>query len=106
LTQLVDNSLTDKLTRLINTWRESPATPPERIYKELISAILRLRLQTFAEQIKHLSFLQQEAMDTNDHQGAREYTEMVETCRLQRRKLEQTRDALSISGQRRAEVIY
>jgi DNA primase len=106
LAQLVDNSLTGKLTRLMNTWQESPPTPPERIYKELVSAILRLRLQIFAEQIKHLSFLQQEAMETSDHHGAREYTEMVETCRLQRKKLEQTRDALSISGQRRAEVIY
>jgi hypothetical protein len=61
-------------------------------------------LQNIDERLEELYFLQQEAITRNDFQSAREYTAMVNEHKQQRKNLEYTRDALSISGKRRAEV--
>jgi hypothetical protein len=61
-------------------------------------------LQNFGEQIQELTFLQQEAKENQDTQNARQYTEIVDTYKKERKKLEQIRDALSLMGRRRAEI--
>lgn len=104
LVEMVGEALGGHLATLITLWHQRPPAPIENVNRDLSMAILRLRLQTVVEQIRELSFLQQDALDNHDYQSARQYTAMVEDYRQQRRKLEQTRDALSITGQRRTEV--
>jgi DNA primase len=106
LVEIVDSSLEGYLATLANAWHQRPPTPVEGVYRDLTMAILRLRLQNVLDQIKDLSFLQQESIDRQDYQSARQYTEMVETYRQKRKLLEHTRDALSITGKRRTEAIY
>ncbi|MCK6627191.1 MAG: DNA primase [Anaerolineae bacterium] len=104
LVSMVDEVLERQLAVLASQWHRRPQPPAENINQDLSVAILRLRLQNVIEQIKELTFLQREAVDNKDVQGARQYTEMAETYSQQRKKLEQTRDALSLMGQRRAEA--
>jgi hypothetical protein len=106
LNQRIDPTLTSRLKSLEKAWRQMPETPPQRIQKELTIAILRLRLQNVDEQITELSFLQEEAIKNQNDQGARAYTEMGESVRRQRQKLDHARNGLSITGQRRAETAY
>lgn len=104
LTDMVDTSLQGQLATLADMWHRSPPAPLENVHKDLSVAILRLRLKNFNEQIENLQFLLQQARENKDTDNARQYTEMVETFRQQRRKLEYTRDALSLTGARRAEA--
>jgi hypothetical protein len=101
---MVDESLERRLATMAGQWYNRPPAPPESINQDLSFAILRLRLQNIIDYIRELTFLQRQAIDDQDAQGARQYTEMAETFSQQRRKLEQTRDALSLMGQRRAEA--
>jgi DNA primase len=104
LVSMVEEVLERRLALLVSQWHRRPPAPAENINQELSVAVLRLRLQNVIEQIKELTFLQREAMDNKDMQSARHYTEMAETYSQQRKKLEQTQDALSLMGQRRAEA--
>lgn len=104
LVSMVAGVLEQRLALLASQWHRRPAPPVENINQDLSVAVLRLRLQNVDEQIKELTFLQREAVDNKDTQGARQYTEMAEAYSQQRKKLEQTRDALSLMGQRRAET--
>lgn len=104
LVSMVGEVLERPLAVLAGQWHRRPQPPVETINQDLSMAILRLRLQNVIEQHKELTFLQHEAMDNKDSQGARHYTEMVETYKQLRKKLEQTRDAFSLMGQRRAEA--
>ncbi|NJN93420.1 MAG: DNA primase [Anaerolineales bacterium] len=104
LVSMVGEVLERPLAVLASQWHRRPQPPLENINHDLSMAILRLRLQNVIEQHKELTFLQHEAMDSKDSQGARHYTEMVETYKQERKKLEQTRDAFSLMGQRRAEA--
>lgn len=104
LVSMVGEVLERRLAVLATQWLRRPPPPTENINQDLSVAVLRLRLQNVIEQIKELTFLQREAMDHQDTQGARHYTEMAESYSQQRKKLEQTRDALSLMGQRRAEA--
>ena len=101
---MVEEVLERRLALLVSQWHRRPPAPAENINQELSVAVLRLRLQNVIEQIKELTFLQREAMDNKDMQSARHYTEMAEVYSQQRKKLEQTQDALSLMGQRRAEA--
>ena len=104
LVSMVEEVLERRLALLVSQWHRRPPAPAENINQELSVAVLRLRLQNVIEQIKELTFLQREAMDNKDMQSARHYTEMAEATSQQRKKLEQTQDALSLMGQRRAEA--
>lgn len=104
LVSMVDEVLERRLAGLASEWLRRPPPPAENINRDLSVAVLRLRLENVIEQIKQLTFLQREAVDHQDSQGARQYTEMAEAYSQQRKKLEQTRDALSLMGQRRAEA--
>jgi DNA primase len=104
LLSMVDEALERRLATMAGQWYNRPPAPPENINQDLSFAILRLRLQNIIDHLKELTFLQRQAIDDQDAQGARQYTEMAETFSQQRRKLEQTRDALSLMGQRRAEA--
>jgi hypothetical protein len=103
LVSMVDEVLERRLAVLASHWHRRPLPPAENITQDLSVAVLRLRLQNVDEQINALTFLQREAVDNKDTPGARQYTEMAEAYSRQRKKLEQTRDALSLMGQRRAE---
>jgi DNA primase len=104
LVSMVGEVLERRLAVLASQWLRRPPPATENINQDLSVAVLRLRLQNVIEQIKELTFLQREAMDNQDTSGARHYTEMAEAYSQQRKKLEQTRDALSLMGQRRAEA--
>jgi DNA primase len=104
LVSMVDEVLERRLAVLASQWHRRPPPPAENINQDLSVAVLRLRLQNVIEQIKELTFLQRQAMDNKEVQAARHYTEMAEAYSQQRKKLEQTRDALSLMGQRRAEA--
>jgi DNA primase len=104
LVSMVGEVLERSLAVLASHWLRRPLPPAENINQDLSAAVLRLRLQNIEEQIKELTFLQREAVNNQDLPGARQYTEMAEAYGQQRKKLEQTRDALSLMGQRRAEA--
>jgi len=106
LANMVGPALAGHLAALAAYWQQKPAPPLENINRDLSIAILRLRLQNVIEQIRELSFLQRDALEHQDYQSARQYTALVEEHRQQRKKLEHTRDALSITGQRRTEVVF
>jgi len=103
LVDMVGESLEGQLATIAALWHGRPLPPTEQIDKDLSIAILRLRLQNVIEQMKELDFLQQEAKAGNDTQDARQYMDMAKAYIEQRKKLEQTRDALSLMGQRRSE---
>jgi len=104
LSDMVGEALAGQLASLAALWHQIPPAPVEYINRDLSTAILRLRLQNVTEQISELDFLQREAIENNDYQSARQYTSMAETYIQQRKALEYTKDALSITGKRRAEV--
>lgn len=104
LHEMVGEALQGQLTEISARYHLGPPADGEKIIRALRDSILRLRLQNIDERIEELYFLQQDAITTNDFQSAREYTAMVNEHKQQRKNLEYTRDALSISGKRRAEV--
>ena len=63
-----------------------------------------MRLQSVIEQSEEIQRLQREARDNRDGESDRHYTEMMEMFKQQRRKLHDTRDALSLMGKRRTEA--
>lgn len=103
LVDMVGQSLEQRLANLAEQWHRRPPAAHENINRDLCVAILRLRLLNVIEQIQELTFLQRETMDTEDIEDARHYAEMVGQYSQQRKKLEQTRDALSLMGKRRLE---
>ncbi|RMF04405.1 MAG: DNA primase [Chloroflexi bacterium] len=105
LVDMVGESLAGQLLSLANFWQNRPPIPTETIYKDLSIAILRLRLHNVGEQIKELRFLQREAVENNNFESARHYTAKVKEYSQYRKKLEHTRDALSITGKRRTEAV-
>jgi len=104
LVEMVGESLEGHLAALAQLWHKGPPVPSENVNRDLSLATLKLRLQNIIDQNEELRFLQQEAKDINDTENIRVYTAMVETYKQQRRKLEHTRDALSLMGKRRAET--
>jgi DNA primase len=104
LVTMVDETLERRLAVLASRWHSRPPVAVENINQDLILAILRLRRQNVDEQIKELTTLQREAMNNQDLEAARQYAKLSEDCTQQRSKLDYTRDALSLLGQRRAEA--
>ena len=104
LIEMVGETLERHLATLADFWHRGPPVPVENIDRDLSIAIIRLRLQNVIEQMKELDFLQQEAKETKDGKDIRQYTEMANTYKQQRQRLEQIRDALSLMGKRRAET--
>ena len=104
LVEMVDDTLEGHLATLADFWHRRPPIPPENIDRDLSMVILRLRLKNIIEQMKELDFLQQDAKQIKDTQNVRQYIEMANAYKRQRRKLEQTRDALSLVGMRRSET--
>ena len=106
LIEMVDDTLAGQLAILADFWHRNPPASIENVNRDLSIAILRLRLQNVVEQIKELTFLQREAIENNDLLSARQFTTTAETYSQERRKLEHTRDALSLMGKRRAETKF
>lgn len=104
LVEMVGDPLQGHLATLAELWHRGPPVPSDNIERDLSAAILRLRLQNVIEQMKDLDFLQQEAKDKKEADNIRQYTKMANHYKQQRKKLEQTRDALSLMGKRRAET--
>ncbi len=103
LIEMVDDTLAGQLATLADFWHRNPPTPLENVNRDLSIAILRLRLQNITGQIEELDFLQREAITNNDLLSARQFTTTTKTLLQKRKKLEHTRDALSLMGKRRAE---
>lgn len=104
LVSMVDAVLQRRLALLASQWHQRPQIPAENVNQDLSLAILRLRRQNIDEQIKELTLLQYEATRNKDMPAARQYAELSEEYTQQRSKLDYTRDALSLMGQRRAEA--
>jgi len=103
LAAMVGKPLEGRLAALADFWRRGPPVPRENINRDLSTAILRLRLRNYSEQIKDLQFLLREAKENKNAENLRQYTEMANEYKRQRLKLEHTREALSLMGKRRAE---
>jgi DNA primase len=104
LIETVGEPLEQRLATLASYGYRRPPTELENINLDLTLAILRLRHQNISEQIKELQLLQHEASDNQDLDSNRRYTEMVEQYKQQRQKIDTSRDALSLMGQRRLEA--
>jgi DNA primase len=104
LIEMVGDLLEGQLATLATLWHRHPPTPLENINRDLSIAILRLRLQNIDEQIQELTFLQREAIEDKNAKNAGRYTELAKMYSQQRKKIEQSRDALSLVGKRRAEA--
>jgi DNA primase len=104
LVDMVGDSLERHLATLADLWHRGPPVPPENVDRDLSMIILRLRLQNIIEQMRELDFLQQDAKETRESSNVRQYTELANAYKHERRKLEQTRDALSLMGKRRSET--
>ncbi len=104
LTNMVGELLEPRLATLASYSHRRPPAHLDNINRDLAIAILRLRRQNITEQMQELQFLQHEAIDNRDLKSNRRYTEMVGLYKQQRKKLDETRDALSLMGQRRVEA--
>lgn len=104
LLEMVDEELERRLATLINQWHRRPPAPLENINRDLCIAVLRLRLQNVVEQIEELKILLREAEENENADEARRYQEMITACSQQRRRLHDTRDGLTLMGQRRLEA--
>jgi len=100
LVEMVGESLDQKLATLASQWHQRPPAPYENFERDLSVAILRLRLRNITEHINELTALQHNSPDTAD---GRNYAEMVNRYLEERRNLELTSDALSLTGKRRLE---
>jgi DNA primase len=100
----VGELLEQRLATLASYGYQRPPAELQDVNLDLTFAILRLRHQNISEQIKELQLLQHEASDNQDLDSNRRYTEMVEQYKQQRQKIDATRDALSLMGQRRLEA--
>ncbi len=106
LVNMVGEMLEGQLATLADFWHRGPPAPAENVNRDLSIAILRLRLHNIIEQMKELDFLLQEARENKDVDNVRQYTEIANAYKQQRRKLEYTRDSLSLLGKRRAEANF
>lgn len=104
LVNIVDEVLQQRLALLASHWHSRPPVPAENVDQDLSLAILRLRRHNVDDQIKELAFLQREAMSHKDLEATRQYAQMAEEYTQQLNKLDYTKDALSLLGQRRAEA--
>jgi DNA primase len=104
LVEMVDELLERRLALLASQWHRRPPAPLENVDRDLSVAILRLRLQTINEQLGELKFLLHEAEENENLDHIRGYRETIKKYSQQRRKLHDTRDALSLMGRRRAEA--
>lgn len=104
LSDMVGEALEGRLATLASLWHHQPPTPSEHVIMDFSNAILRLRLQNTVHQIEELQFLLRETEETHDAGNARRYRELIRTCSQQRRQLHDVRDALSLTGKRRAEA--
>ncbi len=104
LIDMAGQALQGHLATLAEFWHRGPPAPTENVNRDLSLVILRLRLQNIREQMNELDFLQQKAKEDNNAENVRQYTLMANAYKQQRRILEQTRDALSLMGKRRAEA--
>lgn len=104
LKEMVDDVLRSRLAALAALWPHRSLIPTEKISRDLCKTILKLKLRHIIEQIKELDFLQREAIENQDVKAVRQYMELVEMWKQQRKLLEQTSDALTLVGRRRAEV--
>ncbi len=102
LVEMVGEDLAPHLANLASQWHNRPKIPIKNLDRDLSLAILRLKLQNLNEQVNELTFIQQDT--SSDTVTTRQYTEMVEYYKQQRKKLEHIRDALSLVGQRRLET--
>jgi len=104
LVEMVDDLLERRLATLASQWHRRPPAPAEDMHQDLSIAILRLRLQTVNDQISELKHLLQETEERQDTENAFHYRQTINDYSQQRRKLHDTRDALSLMGKRRAET--
>lgn len=103
LVEMVDTTLEKRLATLVSHWHQYPTVDVENVHVELAKGVVRLRLQSLFEQIEQLQFLLQEATDNQQAPEVRRYEQLIAACSLERRKLHDTQNALSLVGQRRAE---
>ncbi len=104
LIEMADDILERGLAVLASQWHRRPPPPLEDVSRDLSVAVLRMRLQNVVEQSQELQRLQREARENQDAESDRRYTEMMDMLKQQRRKLHDTRDALSLMGKRRTEA--
>lgn len=104
LVDMVDDLLERRLATLASQWHRRPPAPIEDMPRDLSIAVLRLRLETVNDQINELKHLLQETEMSYDAENARHYRQTINDYSRQRRKLHDTRDALSLMGRRRAET--
>lgn len=102
LTGMVGEVLERRLAALASHWHRRPPVPIENINQDLSMTILRLRRQNIDEQVKELELLQHQT--NKDEESTRYYTKVIEEHKQERNKLDRTRDALTLMGQRRTEA--
>jgi predicted RecB family endonuclease len=100
---VADELLEGQLATLLSQWHRRPPTVDENLSQDLVHAVLRLRQQLTNEKIEELQRLQHQARTVQDLKDVRHYTELVEQYKQQRNKLDQTQNALTLMGKRRAE---
>jgi hypothetical protein len=101
---MVGEVLERRIATLASHWHRRPPVPVENLNQDLSMAILRLRRQNIDEQIGELEFLLRQPQTGQDVESTRHYTETIDACKQERSKLDRTRDALTLMGQRRTEA--
>jgi DNA primase len=96
----LENHLQDRITALIRAQEGQPLVPDEMLRRDVLDALLRLRLRNLTRQIHELRFLLE---DTQDGEAAATYGPLIAQATMRRRRLEWAMNEQSLSGRRRRE---
>jgi uncharacterized protein YpuA (DUF1002 family) len=98
---MVGESLNQHLAVIANQWHRRPQIPPENVEQVLRDTVIRLRLYKISEQINELTALHHNAHNADEQ---RYYNQKIDQFKQTRHQLDQTRDALTLTGKRRQEA--
>jgi len=92
-----------RVNALVQARANEPPAPDELLRDKVLDLFTGLRLRGLRRQADEMRFLQEDAQAAADREAHRRYGKLIVDLSLRIRRLEQSRDARSVSGRRRNE---
>lgn len=99
----LEEVLQARVGALVQARANEPPAPDELLRDKVLDLFTGLRLRGLRRQAGEMRFLQEDAQAAADREAHRRYGKLIVELSLRIRRLEQSRDARSVSGRRRNE---
>jgi len=99
----LEEVLQARVGALVQARANEPPAPDELLRDKVLDLFTGLRLRGLRRQAGEMRFLQEDAQAAADREAHRRYGKLIVDLSLRIRRLEQSRDARSVSGRRRNE---